>query len=125
MISTNDRPVSTNQPKKQIVKAELQDAIHHTEPSINIRTTIPGPKSLQLKQELNSMQEMSTVAFFADYEKSHGNYICDVDGNTLLDCFMQIASIPLGYNHPAILNALRDETNIRAMANRYYLTRTL
>ena len=64
------------------------------------------------------MQEMSTVAFFADYEKSHGNYICDVDGNTLLDCFMQIASIPLGYNHPAILNALRDETNIRAMANR-------
>ena len=64
------------------------------------------------------MQEMSTVAFFADYDKSHGNYICDVDGNTLLDCFMQIASIPLGYNHPAILEALRDENNIKAMANR-------
>jgi 4-aminobutyrate aminotransferase/(S)-3-amino-2-methylpropionate transaminase len=45
------------------------------------------------------MQEMSSVTFFADYDKSHGNYITDVDGNTYLDCFMQIASIPLGgYN---------------------------
>merc|ERR1712183_1255911 len=31
---------------------------------------------------------------------------------------MQIASIPLGYNHPAILEALRDERNIKTMANR-------
>lgn len=30
----------------------------------------------------------------------------------------QIASIPLGYNHPRILEALRDERNVRAMANR-------
>ena len=64
------------------------------------------------------MQEMSTVSFFADYDKSYGNYLSDVDGNTFLDCFMQIASIPLGYNHPAILEALRNETNIKAMANR-------
>ena len=54
------------------------------------------------------MQEMSTVSFFADYDKSYGNYLSDVDGNTFLDCFMQIASIPLGYNHPAILEALRS-----------------
>ena len=64
------------------------------------------------------MQEMSTVSFFADYDKSYGNYLSDVDGNTFLDCFMQIASIPLGYNHPAILEALRKESNIKAMANR-------
>merc|ERR1712142_408388 len=31
---------------------------------------------------------------------------------------MQIASIPLGCNHPAILEALRDEKNIMTMANR-------
>ena len=78
----------------------------------------PGPRSLALKTELNSMQEMSTVSFFADYDKSYGNYLSDVDGNTFLDCFMQIASIPLGYNHPAILEALRNESNIKAMANR-------
>jgi len=118
LTKINARPVSTNQPKKQVIKAQLQDTIHHHEPTINIRTQIPGPKSLALKKELNSMQEMSTVSFFADYDVSYGNYISDVDGNTLLDCFMQIASIPLGYNHPAILEALRKESNIKAMANR-------
>jgi len=61
---------------------------------------------------------MSSVALFCDYERSYGNYLTDVDGNTLLDCFMQISSIPLGYNHPAIIDALRDESNLTAMANR-------
>jgi len=111
--------VTTEHPKKQVVRAVLQkDTIHHDEPQIQIRTSVPGPKSLALKKELNSMQEMSSVSFFADYDRSYGNYISDVDGNTFLDCFMQIASIPLGYNHPAILSALSDQKNVIAMANR-------
>jgi len=73
---------------------------------------------MKLKSELLEVQEMSSITLFADYDQSHGNYLSDVDGNTFLDCFMQIASIPLGYNHPAILNALRDERNLSAMANR-------
>ena len=130
------RAVSTQQPRAQVVQAaQLQDPIQHNEPTIRMRTAVPGnapappapppshspflgPRSVALKQELTSMQEMSTVTFFADYEKSYGNYLTDVDGNTYLDCFMQIASIPLGYNHPAILSALRNERNIKAMANR-------
>ena len=51
---------------------------------------------MALKDELVKYQEMSSVSFFADYDKSKGNFIVDVDGNTFLDCFMQIASIPLG-----------------------------
>jgi len=112
------RQVSTDETRKQVVKVALQDAIHHEEPRIRIRTAVPGPRSIALKKDLNEMQEMSSVSFFADYDASHGNYITDVDGNTFLDCFMQIASIPLGYNHPRILEALRDERNVKAMANR-------
>jgi len=36
------------------------------------------------------------MSYFADFEKSRGNYIVDADGNVLLDVFQQIASIPLG-----------------------------
>ena len=64
--------------------------------SISLHDQLSGPRSVALKDELVQFQEMSTVTFFADYDNSRGNYLTDVDGNTYLDCFMQIASIPLG-----------------------------
>lgn len=109
-------------PKGQVAQAALKpphlSQDNDQDLNISVKTSIPGPKSKALKAELMQHQEMSSVSFFADYEASKGNYIMDVDGNTFLDCFMQIASIPLGYNHPAILNALREERNVMAMANR-------
>ena len=42
------------------------------------------------------MQQMESVTLFADFEQSKGNFLVDADGNTYLDAFMQIASIPLG-----------------------------
>lgn len=48
------------------------------------------------------------MKFFCDYEKSFGNYLVDADANQLLDPFMQISSIPLGYNHPELVALSND-----------------
>lgn len=61
-----------------------------------MKTEIPGPKSKQLMADLDKIQSMKSVAYFADYDKSLGNYIVDADGNVLLDVFTSISSIPLG-----------------------------
>ena len=52
-------------------------------------------------------QEMSSVSFFADYDASHGNYITDVDGNTFLDCFMQVNLFPINCPSPTSSESLR------------------
>ena len=36
---------------------------------------------------------MATIQFFVDYQASYGNYIVDVDGNTMLDVFTQVCFI--------------------------------
>ncbi|XP_019642688.1 PREDICTED: 4-aminobutyrate aminotransferase, mitochondrial-like [Branchiostoma belcheri] len=81
-------------------------------------TQVPGPRSKMLLESLDSIQNTEAVQFFCDFKKSRGNWLVDADGNRLLDVYSQIASLPLGYNHPAIVSALADESNLSAFANR-------
>lgn len=79
---------------------------------------IPGPKSLSLKKELSNLQSPGAVQLFINYGKSVGNYLCDADDNVFLDVYNQISSMPLGYNHPALLDAIRNPSNIECFVNR-------
>lgn len=99
---------------------------HHTdqqlsmepkEPSV-VTSKLPGPKTLELMKSLDKIQQTGSVKLFIDYEKSVGNYMVDADGNTFLDIITQISSIPLGYNHPALIEALRDRANLAEFINR-------
>ena len=46
---------------------------------------------------------MESIEFFADYNKSIGNYIVDADGNTLLDIFSNVSSIPIGASKSIVI----------------------
>lgn len=83
-----------------------------------IKTSIPGPNSQRLIKELGQYQQSNAVAFFTDYDNSYGNYIADSDGNKMLDIYMQIASLAVGYNHPDLKKVLVDPENQSIFLNR-------
>ncbi|XP_050690802.1 4-aminobutyrate aminotransferase, mitochondrial-like [Eriocheir sinensis] len=83
-----------------------------------LTSDIPGPASAQHLKELTAISETGAVQLFVDYERSLGNYLVDADGNTLLDVFTQISSLPLGYNHPDLIRLLNDPSNVKVFINR-------
>ena len=84
----------------------------------SVKTSIPGPKSKELIENMEKVHQTTSVKFFGDYEKSFGNYLVDADGNQLLDSFMQISSLPLGYNHPELVALANDPRLITSLVSR-------
>ncbi|XP_056640072.1 4-aminobutyrate aminotransferase, mitochondrial-like [Diorhabda sublineata] len=81
-------------------------------------TEIPGPKSKELMKQLDNVYNIGATQYLVNYDKSAGNYIVDADENILLDTYTQISTMPLGYNHPALLNVFKNEQNLRSLINR-------
>jgi 4-aminobutyrate aminotransferase/(S)-3-amino-2-methylpropionate transaminase len=72
-------------------------------------TPVPGPRTEELRARHQQYQDARTIHYYQDARRSLGNYAVDVDGNTLLDVYGHIACVPIGYNHPALLEAFRSE----------------
>lgn len=83
-----------------------------------VKTAIPGPKSEAKLAELAKVYDTKAAYFVTDYYNSLGNYICDADGNKLLDSYCQISSIALGYNNPALLETAQSKEMAVALCNR-------
>jgi len=83
-----------------------------------IKTSIPGPQSKKAVDRLSKVFDTRSLNMMADYSRSYGNYIADLDGNVLLDVYAQIASIPVGYNNPALLLAATSPSMASAIINR-------
>ncbi|PHH79039.1 hypothetical protein CDD80_5753 [Ophiocordyceps camponoti-rufipedis] len=97
----------------------LRAAFYGDEPAAPVlKTALPGPESKRHIEELRSAFETRSLNMMVDYTKSAGNYIADPDGNMLLDVYAQIASIPLGYNNPALAKAASTPEMVDAIINR-------
>ncbi|XP_050499043.1 4-aminobutyrate aminotransferase, mitochondrial-like [Diabrotica virgifera virgifera] len=83
-----------------------------------MKTDIPGPKSKEGMKHLSNLQMVHWIQYLANYKKSIGNYIVDADDNVLLDTYMNISTMALGYSNPAILDVFKDPGNIKNMVNR-------
>ncbi|CAO2648190.1 Nn.00g074570.m01.CDS01 [Neocucurbitaria sp. VM-36] len=83
-----------------------------------VKTEIPGPNSKKAIERLSKVFDTRSLNMVADYSRSYGNYIADPDGNVLLDVYAQIASIPVGYNNPALLLAATSPDMASAIINR-------
>lgn len=81
-------------------------------------TSVPGPKGKELLERMSGVTDERHVEFFVDLAKSKGNYVVDADGNTILDCFSHVASLPLGYNHSAFLHASQSPEWSEAVCQR-------
>ncbi|KAK4236396.1 hypothetical protein C8A03DRAFT_45603 [Achaetomium macrosporum] len=84
----------------------------------SVKTEIPGPKAKAAIAELDKVFDTRSLNMLTDYSKSAGNYISDADGNVLLDVYAQIASIPLGYNNPALHKVAQSDEMISGLINR-------
>jgi len=93
----------------------LEDG-EHNQPVMT--TAVPGPISTEKLRELETKSNFGSVHFFADYKKSKGNYLVDVDNNVYLDVLQQISSVPLGYNHPALAATAASEQFQSIIINR-------
>ncbi|KAK6353513.1 4-aminobutyrate transaminase [Orbilia brochopaga] len=87
-----------------------------TRPSV--KTEIPGPKSQVAIKELDEVFDTRSLNMICDYEHSLGNYVSDHDHNLLLDVYAQIASIPLGYNNPALAKVASSPEMVTALIDR-------
>jgi len=50
-----------------------------------VKTAIPGPQSKKAIERLDKVFDTRSLNMLADYNKSFGNYLADLDGNVLLD----------------------------------------
>ncbi|KAK8041916.1 4-aminobutyrate aminotransferase [Apiospora rasikravindrae] len=102
-----------------VSSSKMSSSFYPGEPEApELKTAIPGPKSQEHIAKLDKVFDTRSLNMLADYTQSFGNYFVDPDGNKLLDVYAQIASIPLGYNNPALKKAAQSPEMIDAIINR-------
>lgn len=85
----------------------------------HMNTHFPGPKLKSLTNDLELVsQDYLNVQTFVNYDTSFGNYLIDCDQNTYLDFYTNIGSLPLGFNHPKLVEEIKKDDFSLAFINK-------
>ena len=80
--------------------------------SVNIKTSIPGPKSLHLSERRsNSVAKGHGTVCNVFIEKADGSFLIDVDENVFIDFAGGIGTMNIGHSHPRIIKRVQQQLN--------------
>jgi 4-aminobutyrate aminotransferase / (S)-3-amino-2-methylpropionate transaminase / 5-aminovalerate transaminase len=79
--------------------------------SIELRTGIPGPRSREiLERKARAVADPLVVLLPIVAQEAHGVLLTDVDGNTFIDFTGGVGVLNVGYSHPQVLEAMREQS---------------
>ena len=78
--------------------------------SIELRTELPGPRSLELlNRKAGAVVNAKTIALPVVAAEARGATITDVDGNVLLDLTGGVGCLNVGHAHPRVVEAVQEQ----------------
>jgi 4-aminobutyrate aminotransferase/(S)-3-amino-2-methylpropionate transaminase len=78
--------------------------------SIELRTEIPGPRSREiLERKARAVADPLVVLLPIVAHEAQGVRLTDVDGNTFIDFTGGVGVLNVGYSHPRVLEAMREQ----------------
>ncbi len=80
-----------------------------------MKTTIPGPCSLELARELRKYESHNVTYVSEDWpifwDRAEGSLVWDVDGNRFFDMTSAFGVAGVGHTHPAVADAMRKQAD--------------
>jgi 4-aminobutyrate aminotransferase/(S)-3-amino-2-methylpropionate transaminase len=81
-----------------------------TTKTIDLRTELPGPRSLEiLSRKERVIADPLSVTFPIVIERGDGATLTDVDGNTFIDFTGGVGCLNVGHSHPRVVEAAQEQ----------------
>jgi 4-aminobutyrate aminotransferase / (S)-3-amino-2-methylpropionate transaminase / 5-aminovalerate transaminase len=81
-----------------------------TTKTIDLRTEIPGPRSLEIiERKERVVADPLSLTFPVVIERGEGATLTDVDGNTFIDFTGGVGCLNVGHSHPRVVEAAQEQ----------------
>jgi 4-aminobutyrate aminotransferase/(S)-3-amino-2-methylpropionate transaminase len=78
---------------------------------LNIKTTLPGPRSKEILNEKNSVARAFGTFVPAIIDYACGAQVWDLDGNQFIDLAGGVGSLNVGHSHPKVVDVIQKQAD--------------